>query len=97
MIPITYQEIEKIKNGVFVKEDIEKTKTNFLKTREDSKDFNNYSMDLIYNFFQNKINMNDPATYVDIVKTITEKDIQDFANSFLSKAKSYEIVFKPLL
>ena len=97
LIPITYQEIEKIKNGVFVKEDIEKTKTNFLKTREDSKDFNNYSMDLIYNFFQNKINMNDPATYVDIVKTITEKHIQDFANSFLSKAKSYEIVFKPLL
>jgi zinc protease len=96
LLPIVYQEIEKIKKGVFVKGDLEKTRTNYLKTRDDSKDFNSYSMDLTYEFFLNKINMNDPATYVNIVKSITEKDIQDFTNLFLSKAKSYEVVFKPL-
>ncbi len=96
LVPIVYQEIEKIKKGEFVKEDLEKTKTNYLKVREDSKDFNSYSMNLMHEFFQNKINMNDPATYENIIKTITEKDIQDFANSFLGSAKSYEVVFKPM-
>lgn len=40
--------------------------------------------------------MDDPKNYTDIVNKITEKDIQDFANSFLSKAKSYKVVYKPL-
>ncbi|MEN2487086.1 insulinase family protein [Flavobacterium sp. B11] len=96
LLPIVYQEIDKIKKGEIAAEDIEKTRTNYLKSREDSKNFNSYSMNLIYNYFENDYNMNDPATYVDIVKSITAKDIQEFANSFLNKADSYEVVFKPL-
>jgi zinc protease len=96
LLPVVYQEIEKMKKGIFVKEDIEKTKTNYLKEREDSKNFNSYTMDLMYNFFQNNINMDDPSTYSAIIKSLTEKDLQDFANSFLQKAKSYEVVYKPL-
>lgn len=96
LLPIVYQEIDKIKKGEIAAEDIEKTRTNYLKSREDSKNFNSYSMNLIYNYFENNYDMNDPATYVDIVKSITAKDIQEFANSFLNKADSYEIVFKPL-
>ncbi len=96
LLPVVYQEIDKIKRGVFVKEDIEKTKKNYLKEREDSKNYNSYTMDLMYNFFQNKINNDDSSTYADIVKSLNEKDLQDFANSFLNKAKSYEVVFKPL-
>jgi len=96
LLPVVYQEIEKIKKGVFVKEDIEKTKMNYLKEREDSKNFNSYTMDLMYNFFQNNINMDEEVSYSDIIKKLTPKDLQDFANSFLKQAKSYEVVYKPL-
>lgn len=97
LLPIVYQEIEKIKKGEIVNEDMEKTKTNYIKSRVDSKDFNSYSMDLIYNYFLNNYNMNDPKNYEDIIKAITQKDIQDFAATFFKKAKTYEVVYKPLL
>ncbi|KUJ60381.1 peptidase M16 [Flavobacteriaceae bacterium CRH] len=96
LLPIVYQEIEKMKKGEFVKEDIEKTKTNYLKEREDSKNFNSYTMELMSNFFQNNINNDDPATYSGLIKNITEKDLQDFTSSFFNKVKSYEVVYKPL-
>ena len=97
LLPIVYQEIEKIKKGDIVNEDLEKTRTNYIKSRADSKDYNSYSMDLTYNYFKNKYNMDADENYINIVKAITEKDIQDFANSFLKKAKVYEVVYKPIL
>ncbi|EJF99721.1 M16 family metallopeptidase [Flavobacterium sp. F52] len=96
LLPIVYQEIDKIKKGEIASEDLEKTKTNYLKEKEDGKNFNRYSSYLLYSYFVDGINMNDPDNYENIVKSITAKDIQDFANSFLSKADSYEVVFKPL-
>ncbi|SFC96021.1 M16 family metallopeptidase [Flavobacterium phragmitis] len=96
LLPIVYQEIEEIKQGKIDKEDIEKTKKSYIKSRTDSKDFNAYSMNLIYNYFTNGYNMDHPKNFTDIVNKITVKDIQDFANSFLSKAKTYKIVYKPL-
>lgn len=97
LLPIVYQEIEKFKKGDIVDEDLEKTRTNYLKSRADSKNFNSYSMDLLYNYYTNNYNMDAPENYLDIVNAITEKDIQDFANSFLKKAKTYEVVYKPVL
>jgi zinc protease len=88
--------MDKIKKGEIIAEDLEKTRTNYLKSREDSKNFNSYSMNLIYNYFKNDYDMNDPKNYVDIVKSITAKDIQEFTVSFLSNVDSMEIVFKPL-
>lgn len=96
LLSIAYQEMEKIKKGEIVAEDIEKTRTSYLKSREDSKNFNNYSMNLIYNYFSNDYNMNDPENFENIVKSVTAKDIQEFANSFLNKADTMEVVFKPL-
>jgi zinc protease len=97
LLPIVYQEIDKIKTGDILKEDLEKTRTNYLKSKADSKNFNSYSMNLIYNYFKNSYNMDDPKNYENIVNAISEKDIQDFANSFLNKADFYEVVIKPLL
>ncbi|MEN2402550.1 insulinase family protein [Flavobacterium sp. MC2016-06] len=96
LLPVVYQEIDKMKKGGFVKEDIEKTKNNYLKEREDIKNYNGYTMTLMYNFFQDNVNIDDPASYSDIVKNLTEKDLQDFVDSFLKNAKSYEVVYKPL-
>lgn len=97
LLPIVYQEIDNIRKGKIVAEDLEKTRTNYIKSRTDSKDYNNYSMELIYNYFKNDYNMDDPKNYTSIVNAINEKDIQDFANSFLGKAKTYKVVYKPLL
>ena len=83
LLPIVYQEIDKIKKGEIATEDIEKTRTNYLKSREDSKNFNRYTMNLIYNYFENYYDRNHPASYVDIIKSITAKDIQELANSIL--------------
>lgn len=96
LLPIVYKEIDKIKKGEIVPEDIEKTRTSYLKSKEDSKNFNSYSMSLIYNYFENDFNMNDPKNYENIVKSITAKDIQEFANSIFNKADSMKVVFKPL-
>ncbi|MFH6999620.1 M16 family metallopeptidase [Flavobacterium sp. FlaQc-57] len=96
LLPIVYQEIEKIKKGEIATEDLEKTKTNYLKANADRKNFNRYSMDLVINYFRDNDNIDDPKNYTDIVKAMTSKDIQDFANSFLNKADTCEIVFKPL-
>lgn len=96
LLSIVYQEIDKVKKGEIVAEDLEKTRKNYLKSRSDSKNFNNYSMNLLYNYFTENYNMDDPKNYEDIVNSITPKDIQDFANSFLSNADTFEVVFKPL-
>lgn len=96
LLPIVYQEIDKIKKGEIAAEDIEKTRKSYLKSREDSKNFNSYSMSLISNYFEEGYNMNDPKNFEDIVNSITSKEIQEFANSLLEKADSMEIVFKPL-
>ncbi|CAM3452679.1 M16 family metallopeptidase [Flavobacterium chungbukense] len=96
LLPIVYQEIDKIKKGEIAAEDIEKTRKSYLKSREDSKNFNSYSMSLISNYFEEGYNMNDPKNFEDIVNSITSKEIQEFANSLLDKADSMEIVFKPL-
>ncbi|RXM46908.1 pitrilysin family protein [Flavobacterium sp. YO64] len=96
LLPIVYKEIDKIKKGEITAEDIEKTRINYLKSREDSKNFNSYSMRVLSNYFEEGYNMNDPKNFEDIVKAVTAKDIQEFADSVFEKADCMEVVFKPL-
>ena len=95
LLPIVYQEIEKIKAGIIIDEDIEKTKNNYFKSREDSKSYNGYSYDVLYNYYIDGYNMNDPMTYENIVKSITKADLQNFAKEYFDGSKSSEVVFKP--
>jgi zinc protease len=97
LLPIVYEEIENIRKGKVAQEDLDKTRTNYIKSRADSKNFNSYSMNLIYNYFRENYNMDDPKNYENIINAVTAKDIKDFANSFLNQADTYEVVFKPLL
>ncbi|MEH6537691.1 MAG: insulinase family protein [Psychroserpens sp.] len=95
LIPIVYKEIEKIKKGEIPQEDIDKTITNYLKNRKESKEFNSYDMSLLINYFLKGYNMNSPENYEDIVNSITPKDIQKFASELTNNSASFEIVFKP--
>jgi len=95
LVAIVYQEIDKIKSGEIQQVDLDKTLTNYLKELEEAKDKNSYELNLIYAYFIDGYNKNDPKNSVDIVNKITAADIQDFTKRLMENTKSYEIVFKP--
>ena len=97
LIPIVYQEIENIKKGIIAQGDIDKTKASKIKKKEDNQSFNDYKMNVVYEYFVNNVNIDDPNNFENILSTISKNDIQGFANTFLQNSKSYKIVFKPLL
>lgn len=92
---IVQEEIVKIAKGEINQEDLDKTLTNYLKEREQSKDYNRYDMNLLLNFYREGYNMNKPSNFEDIVNSIKIKDVAAFAEALLKNANSYEIVFKP--
>jgi len=96
LIAIVYKEMDNIKDGAVLQEDLDKTTTNFLKERKDSKNFNGYDMAAIKNYVLEGYNIELPENFEDIINSITTKDIQDIANRVLTDYKSFEIVFKPL-
>lgn len=95
LISIVNKEIEAIKNGDIQQADLDKTLTNYLKEKEESKNYNRFDMSLLKNYVMEGYNMNDPKNYQDIVNAITAKDLENIAKKLLENSKSYEIVFKP--
>ncbi|MCK0156902.1 insulinase family protein [Cellulophaga sp. F20128] len=95
LITIVQDEVEKIAKGEISQVDLDKTLTNFIKERKESKDYNRYEMSLLQNYVLEGYNMNDPKNYENIVNAITAKDIQKFTKALLKGAKTYEIAFKP--
>jgi zinc protease len=95
LIRIVHKEMETIKNGAVQQNDLDKTLTNYLKEREEAKNYNSYQMSLLKNFILEGFNMNAPGNFENIIKSITVKDIQTVMANLLKNAKSSEIVFKP--
>ena len=96
LISIVHKEMETIKNGTIQQNDLDKTLTNYLKEREESKNYNSYEMSLLKNYVLEDYNMNAPKNFEKIIKSITVKDIKNMMVKLLEDAESYEIVFKPL-
>lgn len=95
LIAIVHKEMDLIKNGTIQQNDLDKTLTNYLKEREEAKNYNSYQMNLLRNYYREGYNMNDPRNFEDIVKSITAEDIQKAMTNILKDANAYEIVFKP--
>jgi zinc protease len=95
LIAIVHKEIDDLKNGTIQQADLDKTLTNYLKEREERKNYNSYQMSLLKNDVLEGYNMNDPKNYQSIVNSITTKDIQNIVKKLMRNSKSYEIVFKP--
>jgi len=95
LLKIVNAEIQAIKDGTIQQEDLDKTLTNYLKDREEQKNYNSYNMSLLKNYVLEGFNMNDPANFETIIKSITANDIQDITNRLFDNSASYEIVFKP--
>jgi zinc protease len=96
LINVVHQEINKLAQGDIKQEDVDKTLTNYLKERQQEKDFNRYEMALLTDYVIEGYNRNDPANFEDIINAITVKDIQQFAKHILDGADTYVIVFMPL-
>ena len=95
LVSIVYKEMETIKNGEVQQNDLDKVLANFLKKREENKNYNGYDMSVLLKYILENYNMNVPENYEDIVNSITKEDIQDITNRLLKDAESFEIIFKP--
>jgi zinc protease len=95
LVGIVHNEIQKIANGDILQTDLDKTLTNYKKEREEQKNYNNYDMSLLTNFYREDYNMNSPESFEKIVNNITVKDIQNYTQNLVTNAKTYEVIFKP--
>ncbi|PCI08574.1 MAG: hypothetical protein COB73_06815 [Flavobacteriaceae bacterium] len=95
LVKIVNDEIKAIANGTIKQVDLDKTLTNYLKEREEAKNYNKYEMSLLKNYVLESYNMNDADNFENIINTITAKDIQDITTRLLDDSESFEIVFKP--
>ena len=95
LIKIVHQEMKAIEKGNIKQSDLDKTLANYIKEREESKNYNAYDMNLIKRFVLDGYNINDPKNFENIIKSITVKDIKKTMCKVLRKGQSAEIVFKP--
>ncbi len=95
LISIVHREIDKIKNGEISQTDLDKTITNYKKQLAERVEKNEYAQKLLYNYFVEGKNISDSKNNIEILNTLTKKDLQDFTNEFIEDSRSYEIVFKP--
>ena len=92
---IIYDEINDLVEKGPGKEELEKTVSNLLKNREETRRHNNFWSNTIYTWCYTGINVNDEQNYEAILKKLTVKDIQAFSREFFSKANVADIVFRP--
>jgi zinc protease len=92
---IIYDEINKLVKTGPDKENLDKTVSNLLKTREEAKKHNNFWSSVIYTWCYTGINVNDTKNFEDILKKLTVADIQKFSKAFFLKADVADIVFRP--
>ncbi|WP_419213629.1 M16 family metallopeptidase [Maribacter sp. X9] len=97
LVAVVNGEIKKMAKGEILDKDLEKTRNNFLKEREQAKNQNAYDMRLLTSFFRYGEDLNDPNNFENIVQQMSKKDIQDIARQVLDGGKSFQVVFKPKL
>lgn len=92
---IVYDEIDRLVKSGPSKENLQKAVNNMLKTREESKQHNNYWSNALYSYYFNGINVDDPVNFDNILKKLTVKDIRKVAGQFFGRADVADIVFRP--
>jgi zinc protease len=95
LVSIVQEELQKVANGDINDDDLNKTKTNFIKERQQAKDKNAYDMQLLTAFFRYGYNMNEAKNFEDIVNSMTKNELQSIAKEVMEGGQSYEVVFKP--
>ncbi|MDO9340265.1 MAG: insulinase family protein [Bacteroidales bacterium] len=92
---IIYRELDNMQKNGPSKENLDKTVSNILKTREENKMHNAYWLGILSRYYSYGINSNDPANYENILKSYTVKDIRKIAGKMFKKADVVDLIFKP--
>jgi zinc protease len=92
---IIYNEIDKMITVGPSKDNLEKTVSNLLKSREESRLHNSYWSNALYAYYFTGIDVNDPRNFEDILNKLTVNDIQKAAKMFFGNADVADIVFRP--
>ena len=92
---IIYKEIDKLIAVGPARENLDKTVSNLLKNREESRLHNIFWSNALYAYYYTGIDVTDPGNYEDILKNLKVHDIQKIAKLFFWNADVADIVFKP--
>ena len=92
---ILYTEIDKIVANGPTAEDLDKVVKNLLKDREQSKLHNNYWMNILVGFYQDKINSDAPENFEKILNSVTIADVKKYAADFFKSADLVDVIFLP--
>ncbi|MCU0410647.1 MAG: insulinase family protein [Bacteroidales bacterium] len=92
---IIYRELESIAKNGPSKENLDKTVSNLLKTREEALLHNSYWANTIRSYYLTGIDNNAAVNYNEILDGMTEKTIQKLVKKYLAKADLMELVFLP--
>jgi len=95
MKTIIYRELDNlVKNGPS-QQNLDKTVSNILKTRDENKMHNAYWSSVLSRYYSYGINSNDPANYENILKSFKINDIKKIAAEMFGKADVVDLIFKP--
>ncbi|MGA1978445.1 MAG: insulinase family protein [Bacteroidales bacterium] len=92
---IIYNEIDSLVQKGPGKENLDKTVSNLLKTREENKMHNSFWNTALNRYYSYGININDPKNFEDILKSFTVDDIRKLAGKMFKKADIVDLIFKP--
>jgi zinc protease len=92
---IIYKELNNIISNGPSKENLDKTVSNLLKNREETRLHNSYWSNTLYAYYYTGINVDDQKNYEEILKKLTVNDVKKIASLFFSKADLADIVFRP--
>jgi zinc protease len=92
---IIYRELQEIADNGPTQENLDKTVSNLLKTREEALLHNNYWATTVRNFYVTGIDSNTDSNYSEILNGMTVKTIQKMVKKYISKADLMELVFLP--
>ena len=92
---IIYRELQEIASKGPSQTDLDKTVSNLLKTREESKEHNSYWGSMVYGYYVYAIDNNDDKNFADILNSLTVKDMKKMVKKYLASADLLEMVFVP--
>lgn len=93
---IVYREINKLATNGPTKEELDKAVKNLQKERDESKPNNSYWLGVLTEYYENKLDNNDPKNYEDILKKATVESVKNFAKGYFAKPDIVDVIFKPL-
>jgi zinc protease len=93
---IIYKELDNLMKNGPSQQNLDKSVSNMLKTREENKRHNAYWLGTIGRFYSYGINSNDPANYENIIKSFTVNDIKKIAVMMFKKPDVADLIFKPM-